>query len=108
MELVRFRKFMLVSFALVFVSIAFTSLSVAQGVCPVTDLKVGKVKGVVMSHGRVEVPIPGTKVELFKLDGNEFLVESTLTNEKGLFAINNISKGKYKLVVWFTIEGQTY
>lgn len=79
----------------------------SQSSCPITKLRVGEVIGRVVSQGKREVPVSGTKVELFRLD-DDVLIKSVLTDEKGLFKIDNVKNGKYRLLVWFTLEGRTY
>jgi uncharacterized surface anchored protein len=96
---------MLLSFLLL--SGTYSLPSFAQSTCPVTTLSVATVKGKVVSQGKIEVPVSGTKIELFRMN-DEALVESVLTDENGFFKIANVKNGKYRLVVWFTIEGATY
>jgi hypothetical protein len=84
-----------------------TSVS-GQGTCSVKTFDVSNVRGKVVSQGRLEEPVSQTKVELFKFGGHEALVQSALTDEKGFFEMNNIKKGTYRLVTWFTVRGQTF
>lgn len=88
-------------------SVIYCLPSFAQSTCPVKTLNVNEVKGKVVSLGKNEVPVSGTKVELFQLN-DDALVKSVLTDEKGFFKIDNVKSGKYRLLVWFTIEGETY
>ena len=87
----------------------FHSQIMAQGVCPITTLKIGELKGKVVTSGRAEdEPLAQTKVELRRLDENETLVSSAVTDEKGTFEISEIKSGKYRLVVWFILNNQLY
>ena len=96
---------MLLFFLLLFVTDSMRGF--AQGTCPITMLTVAGIKGKVVSQGINEVPVVGTKVELFRLN-DDVLVESVLTDKEGFFKIKNVKNGKYRLLVWFTIKGETY
>ena len=99
----------LIAITVAFVMFPFFPMQVsAQSVCPVTILKTPHVKGQVQSEGRSPSPIASSKVELFAVGAEEELIDTTLTNEKGLFEFRSIKKGEYRLVAWFTVEGSTY
>lgn len=107
MKLIRSRNniFMLLLSSLLFIVSSLSAFG--QGICHVTTLRLREVTGKVVSQGKQDVPVSGTKVELFRLD-DDVLIKSVTTDEIGLFKIDNVKNGKYRLIVWFTIEGQTY
>jgi hypothetical protein len=86
---------------LYFVSSAGPSL--AQGICDVKSFRLDKVRGKVVSDGpKGYEPIIRAKVELWRIGGedeDDVLVASTSSDERGLFEINNMKKGLYRLEV---------
>jgi hypothetical protein len=95
---------LLILFVLTFCSLP----NYAQSICHVVNLRANRVKGRVLSQGRIEEPIRQTRVELKRLDERLSLVTSALTDDSGYFEIKNIRKGEYILVAWFTNEEQTF
>lgn len=94
---------------LLFVSLIYAFPNYAQGVCPTTILRIGKIQGLVVTPGKNEdEPLARTKVELRRPDETQSLVTSTLTNDSGSFEMSDIRAGKYLLVVWLTVEQQVY
>ena len=108
MKLVKRKNKIFIFLSVIFVCGIYSLPSFAQGICPITTIKLGRIKGKVVSQGKNEVPISATKVELFNLNENKVLIDSVMTDEKGFFKFDNINKGIYGLTVWFTIKGQTY
>ena len=83
--------------------------NLAQGICPLPSLRVDSVKGKVVTQGKNEdEPLSQAKVELRRLDDKETLVASTVTDNGGLFEITSSPKGKYRLVIWFSVNNQLY
>lgn len=80
--------------------------SFAQGTCPIKELKVSRIQGVVVSQGREDDPIKDTKIELFRLGNPETLISTTTTDENGYFEIGNAPIGEYRLVVYFMVKGE--
>ncbi len=98
------------SFSILFVllTLALYSPSYGQAICPITTLKISGVKGKVLWNDKTVAPITKTKVDLKRLDGEQSLVTSTLTDENGFFEINNLKKGKYGLDVWLYVDEKPY
>ncbi len=84
------------------------SQNYAQGICPITTLKINRIQGKVLSNDKLQEPIRQTKVELTRLGETVSLNYSTLTNDSGYFEINNVKKGKYALGVWLTVNEKPY
>jgi hypothetical protein len=64
--------------------------SFAQGICPISTLRIDRVRGKVLWNDKNAEPITKTKVELKRLDEEQSLVTSTLTDDAGFFEINVI------------------
>ncbi|MGD9562514.1 MAG: carboxypeptidase-like regulatory domain-containing protein [Pyrinomonadaceae bacterium] len=84
----------------------FVTGTPGQGVCPVKRLSVSEVRGNVLSAGRENPPIPNTKVELFSFGREESLVATTSTDNDGMFSFGKVPTGKYRLVVYFEVDGK--
>lgn len=86
----------------------YASVSV-QAMCPIKTLDVKKVQGQVMEMGSDQqdpIALPNTKVELMWLGNPDVLITTVETDDKGFFEINDIKKGKYRLVVYFIVNGK--
>jgi hypothetical protein len=108
MKLIRSKKEVFFIFFIILISGIYSLPSFAQGICPITTIKLGRIKGKVVSQGRNEVPVSATKVELFNLKSNKVLIASVMTDENGFFEFDSIKKGTYGLTAWFTIKEETY
>ena len=81
-----------------------------SAMCPVITLSVNKVQGQInVPDGRKgfpDTPFAHTKVVLSKLgEAGDVLVTTAETDENGFFEMEGISKGEYRLVVHFLVNG---
>ncbi len=97
---VRVFLFIFIGFLVTFSS----SSSYAQEMCNLVKLKVGKIKGKVVTNDDELYPFSSSQVKLFKVNNRDVLISSTITDKNGFFEIENIDKGEYRLVVWATTE----
>lgn len=81
-----------------------SSESYAQQMCNLIELKVDNVKGRVVTNDQDLYPVSSSQVKLFKINDNDVLIGSTVTDTEGFFDIVDIKPGKYRLVVWATSE----
>jgi 5-hydroxyisourate hydrolase-like protein (transthyretin family) len=86
-------------FSMIFLLVLTFSLSgelFGQGMCNVKTFQLNKIKGRVVSDGPNGIePIEKAKIELRKVNKNQSLVLTLLTNKEGYFEINKIKNGKY-------------
>ena len=96
-------------FLLTVLIILSTSSVYAQADFSPDQFKVDKVNGQVVTNDENPYPFSSSKVELFNINDNKNLVGSTITDKDGLFEIESVEKGEFRLVVWATTkQGHTF